>query len=171
MLHVVLHEPEIPNNTGSVGRSCVALGASLHLIHPMGFSVDEKACRRAGLDYWPRLSVAEHATFDAYLASQRPPRLWLFTTKRGGVAFDADFRPGDHLVFGKESAGLPASILDRYPDRCLRYPMRPGERSLNLSNVVCTALFDATRVLRDAGHLTIDADACVRPAGEAPQNI
>lgn len=158
LLHIVLHEPEIPNNTGNIGRTCVATGCALHLIHPLGFDTDEKACRRAGLDYWPRLGVREHASWPAYLAAARPPRLWLFSTKGGRPFYQADLRSGDHLVFGKETAGLPPEILDAYPDRALVMPMAPGERSLNLATAVCAAVYEAVRQMLDRGELALRPD-------------
>src|SRR5215471_15732000 len=144
-LHVVLHRPEIPNNTGNIGRTCVAVGAMMHLIHPLGFDTDEKACRRAGLDYWPRLNLREHADWEAYLQAERPARVWVFSTKGERPVFDADLRAGDHLVFGSETSGLPDPILDSYPGRALFLPMVVGERSLNLATVVCTVVYEAVR--------------------------
>lgn len=156
LFHVVLHEPEIPNNTGNIGRTCVATGCRLHLIHPLGFDTSEKACRRAGLDYWPRLDHAEHASWEAYLASARPERLWLFTARADTCAFDARFEAGDHLVFGKESSGLPERLLRRYADRLLALPMAPGERSLNVATAVCAVVYEGIRQLRLAGRVRLD---------------
>lgn len=169
MLHIALHQPEIPNNTGNIGRTCIATGCSLHLIRPLGFDTSEKACRRAGLDYWPRLNPVEHDSFDAYLATARPRvgGLWLFTTKTARPVWDARFAPGDHLLFGKESAGLPADILSRYPDRLLTLPMLPAERSLNLATVVCTAIYEALRQLTAAGFLTINPEGRLLPTPDA----
>lgn len=161
LLHVVLHEPEIPNNTGNIGRTCVALGAALHLIHPMGFDISEKACRRAGLDYWPRLSVSEHESWGGYKdqtnrGASRTPVRWYLTTKADRSVFDASIEPGDHLVFGKESRGLPRSILDEDRDRCMSLPMVPGERSLNLSTAVCAVVYCAVRRFVAQGHAHLD---------------
>jgi tRNA (cytidine/uridine-2'-O-)-methyltransferase len=173
LLHVVLHEPEIPNNTGNIGRTCVALGSALHLIHPMGFDISEKACRRAGLDYWPRLTVHEHASWIAYKQSasmtnpgdrdqpgsaSRPIRRWCLTTKATCSVFDADIEPGDHLVFGKESKGLPLSIREEDPDRCVSLPMVAGERSLNLSTAVCAVMYGALHRFAGAGAVRIDTN-------------
>ncbi len=165
LFHVVLHEPEIPNNTGNIGRTCVATHCALHLIKPLGFDTSEKACRRAGLDYWPRLQPREHESFEAYLRASTvgaPPRLWLFTTKsrsgRGVPLFDAEFRAGDHLVFGKETRGLPDELLERYPDRLVTLPMAAGERSLNLATAVCAAVYEGLRQLRARGEIEISAD-------------
>ena len=145
--HVVLHEPEIPNNTGAIGRTCVATGCALHLIRPLAFDTDVKALRRAGLDYWPRLAPTEHDGWDAYLEATgvREDQLWLYTTRTDRPHWDATFKQGDHLVFGKETAGLPQSILDRYPDRLVTLPMVPTERSLNLANAACAAVYEGLR--------------------------
>ena len=158
LAHVVLHEPEIPNNTGSIGRTCVGMGCSLHLIHPLGFDVDEKACRRAGLDYWPRLDVREHKSFGAYLGSSEPSRVWVFTARGGAPAFDVPFARGDHLVFGKETAGLPDAVLDDYADSRVTVPMVPGERSLNLAVSVGMALVELQRRCVAAGEASLDTD-------------
>lgn len=145
--HVVLHEPEIPNNTGAIGRTCVATGCALHLIRPLAFDTDVKALRRAGLDYWPRLAPTEHDGWDAYLETTgvREDQLWLYTTRTDRPHWDATFKQGDHLVFGKETAGLPHAILDRYPDRLVTLPMVPTERSLNLANAACAAVYEGLR--------------------------
>ena len=145
--HVVLHEPEIPNNTGAIGRTCVATGCALHLIKPLAFDTDVKALRRAGLDYWPRLAPTEHDDWDSYLKTTGidDRRLWLYTTKTDRPHWDASFQEGDHLVFGKETAGLPQAILDRYPDQLVTLPMVPTERSLNLANAACAAVYEGLR--------------------------
>jgi tRNA (cytidine/uridine-2'-O-)-methyltransferase len=161
LFHVVLHEPEIPNNTGNIGRTCIATGCALHLIKPLGFDTSEKACRRAGLDYWPRLNPAEHDGFEAYLratgVAQR--QLWLFTTKAMRTVWDAEFQPGDHLLFGKETAGLPRDLLERYTDRTLCFPMMPLERSLNLATAVCAAVYEGLRQCASRGQIRIDDHA------------
>lgn len=162
LFHVVLHEPEIPNNAGNIGRTCVATGSRLHLIRPLGFDTDEKACRRAGLDYWPRLGVREHDSWDRYLHDARPDRLWLFTTAGDRSIFDADLRRGDHLVFGKETAGLPRALLARYPERLVVLPMIPGERSLNLATAVCAAVYEGVRQTLARGEIGLGADARLR---------
>ena len=153
MFQVVLHEPEIPNNTRNIGRTCVAAGCALHLIHPLGFDTSEKACRRAGLDYWPRLGVREHPSLNAFLAECHQPRLWLLTTKTSRSYFDAEFRRGDVLVFGKETAGLPESIVSQYPDSCIRMPMVASERSLNLATAVCAVVYEGIRQLLARGEV------------------
>lgn len=158
LFHIALHQPEIPNNTGNIGRTCVACACALHLIHPLGFELSEKACRRAGLDYWPRLQVHEHASFDAYLERAAPTRLWIFTTKAPQTVFDVELRRGDHLLFGRETAGLPREILDRFADRCVSFPMVRNERSLNLATAVCAAAYEGVRQLRARGEIKIGAD-------------
>lgn len=159
LFHIVLHEPEIPNNTGNIGRTCVATGCALHLIKPLGFDVSEKACRRAGLDYWPRLAPAMHESFDAYLQEQRPGPMWLFTTRttRALTSDTCTIRPGDHLIFGKETRGLPDDLLARFPDSLVTLPMLPNERSLNLATAVCAAVYlGIDQGLRD-GVITLDS--------------
>lgn len=158
LFHVVLHEPEIPNNTGNIGRTCVATRCALHLIHPLGFDTSEKACRRAGLDYWPRLDVRHHDSWDLYLAAQRPRRLWLLTTKTSRLVFDARIEPGDHLIFGKETAGLPDAILRDHADRLVTLPMAAGERSLNLATAVCAVVYEALRQTLAGGTIRLDAN-------------
>ncbi len=160
LFEVVLHEPEIPNNTGNIGRTCVALGAPLHLIHPIGFDLSEKACRRAGLDYWPRLGVREHDSWDAYTRTHTRP-MWLFTTRAGRPVFDVPLGLGDHLVFGKETAGLPRDLLDAHPDRVVCLPMMPGERFLNLATAVCAALYAGLGQVRERGGVVFDAEGCI----------
>jgi tRNA (cytidine/uridine-2'-O-)-methyltransferase len=162
-LHIVLHRPEIPNNTGNIGRTCVATGARLHLIHPLGFETNEKACRRAGLDYWPRLKLREHDSWEAYNRAERPERVWVFSTRADRPVWDADLRRGDHLIFGSETAGLPQSILDDYPDRGLVLPMVPGERSLNLATVVCAVLYEAVRQMLGRGEVSLRGDLRIYP--------
>lgn len=170
MFNIILHEPEIPNNTGNIGRTCVATGCSLHLVHPLGFSTSVKACRRAGLDYWPRLAPKEHADFDACLAQVAPPRLWLFTTHARTPLWSAQFHPGDALVFGKETRGLPDSLLQRFPDRLLLLPMAPDERSLNLATAVCAVVYEGLRQLvqRHDLRLRLDGRLDLPPSAPAP---
>ena len=139
----------------------MATGSTLHLIEPLGFDIDEKACRRAGLDYWPRLSLRTHTDFDSYEASTPGARRWMLSTKGGSLLYDADLRPGDHLIFGKESRGLPGTILERAGDRLLRLPMMPGERSLNLSSTVCTVLFEGVRQCLIRGESELDTNKCL----------
>ncbi|MFZ1935171.1 MAG: tRNA (cytidine(34)-2'-O)-methyltransferase [Thermoguttaceae bacterium] len=145
MLHIVLHQPEIPDNAGNVGRTCVALGAKLWLVRPLGFRLDDRHLRRAGLDYWQHLdweAVDDWATFQ-----QRMPerRLWFFTKRATRLYSEAAFARGDVLVFGSESQGLPPSLLAANPDRCLRIPMAVEARSLNLAVSVAVAAYEAAR--------------------------
>lgn len=144
-IDVVMVEPEIPNNTGNIGRTCVALGARLRLVHPVAFDLSEKACRRAGLDYWPRLSLIEHPSFQEYKAQTLGVRRWSLTARAERSVFDAQFLPGDHLVFGKESVGLSQQQLEQDSAFHLALPMAPGERSLNVGSAVCAVLYEVIR--------------------------
>ena len=146
-LNVVLVEPEIAGNVGAVGRSCVAGGATLWLVRPLGFLLDDRRIRRAGLDYWEHLELRVVDGWAEVEAALRPGRLWRFSTKAERLYTDADFRPGDALVFGSESRGLPGSILGSEPALALRIPIRPAARSLNLANSASIALFEALRQL------------------------
>ena len=147
MLNIVLVEPEIPGNTGNIGRTCVAIGLRLHLIRPLGFDPGIKAAMHAGLDYWPRVDLHIYDDLPQFFESNPAARnqLWLATTKApqsyDGVRYGAD----DYLFFGKESAGLPEDFRMKYYDRCVRLPMRPEERSLNLSNSVAILAYEALR--------------------------
>jgi tRNA (cytidine/uridine-2'-O-)-methyltransferase len=145
VLHVVLHQPEIPYNTGSVGRTCVAVGAKLWLVRPLGFRVDDYYLRRAGLDYWERLSwqvVDDWVELQDALSGRR---FWFFTKKAPRSYLDAEYHQGDALVFGSESAGLPETLLADHAEGQLRIPTRPDVRSLNLSNAVAVASYEALR--------------------------
>lgn len=157
LLHIVLHEPEIPNNTGNIGRTCVATGCALHLIEPLGFDTSEKACRRAGLDYWPRLAPRRHASVDAFLDAEKPARVWLFSTHASASVHQVEIRPGDHLIFGKETRGLPPAVIERFPGRALCLPMVPGERSLNLATAVCAVVYLAVDQMLRRGEARLDA--------------
>lgn len=159
LFHIVLHEPEIPNNTGNIGRTCVATGSALHLIHPLGFDVSEKACRRAGLDYWARLDVHEHESWERYLAACDPKSIWLVSTRAQKPLYEADFKLGDHLVFGNETAGLPAELLDSAPDRAIVLPMAPQERSLNVATAVCAVIYEGIRQLAAQGQICLGPGA------------
>jgi tRNA (cytidine/uridine-2'-O-)-methyltransferase len=146
LLHIVLHQPEIPYNTGSVGRTCVAVGAKLWLVRPLGFRVDDYYLRRAGLDYWEHLEWQVVDNWDELRAALPSRRLWLFTKKATRSYLRATYQHGDVLVFGSESAGLPDSLLAEHPpDVQLRVPTRPEVRSLNLSNAVAVATYEALR--------------------------
>jgi tRNA (cytidine/uridine-2'-O-)-methyltransferase len=148
LLHVVLYEPEIPHNAGNVGRTCVAVGAKLWLVRPLGFHLDDYHLRRAGMDYWQRLSWDVVDDWPA-LAAQLPDssRRWLFTKRAARSYLEVAYQRGDVLVFGSESAGLPDSLLADHPGHELRIPMRAEARSLNLSNCVAVAAFEAARQL------------------------
>ncbi|MGQ9779920.1 MAG: tRNA (uridine(34)/cytosine(34)/5-carboxymethylaminomethyluridine(34)-2'-O)-methyltransferase TrmL [Bacillota bacterium] len=147
MFHVVLYEPEIPQNTGNIARLCAATGATLHLIEPLGFFWDDPRAKRAGLDYWEAVEVKRHRGWEAFLAAYPRARLWLFSTKGTRAYTEESYSPGDCLVFGPETRGLPEEILQADPARCLRIPMRPGIRSLNLANAVAIVLYEALRQL------------------------
>lgn len=161
-MNIVLHEPEIPANTGNIGRTCVATGSSLHLIEPLGFHLDEKSIKRAGMDYWPKLDVTRYVNFKEFLennsniaapsegrhgsvADSDKPRLWMATTKAKLCYTDVEFGPDDFIMFGKESAGIPEEILVEYEPTCIRIPMLEEIRSLNLSNSVAIVLYEALR--------------------------
>lgn len=146
-MNVVLLEPEIPANTGNIGRTCVATGSVLHLIEPLGFSLDEKAIRRAGLDYWPHLDVRVYKNFEDFIEKNPDAlkKLYLATTKGHKVYSDAKYCEGAYLMFGKESAGIPEELLLDYEEQCYRIPMNQDIRSLNLSNSVAVMLYEALR--------------------------
>jgi len=155
MLHVVLHEPEIPPNTGNVIRLCANTGAHLHLIRPLGFRLDERAVRRAGLDYRELADVRVHGSLDACFEALGRPRWFAFTTRAVASHASVSYLPGDALVFGAETRGLPPAIVDSCPaERRVRIPMLEGARSMNLSNAVAVALYEAWRQLGfdGAGH-------------------
>ncbi|MGF6296144.1 MULTISPECIES: tRNA (uridine(34)/cytosine(34)/5-carboxymethylaminomethyluridine(34)-2'-O)-methyltransferase TrmL [Paraburkholderia] len=148
MFNVVLVEPEIPPNTGNVIRLCANTGARLHLIEPLGFPLDDTKMRRAGLDYHEYAEMNVHADWDAFIANETPDssRMFAFTTRGSGRFHDHAFRPGDWFVFGAETRGLPDTVLERFAnEQRVRLPMRPGNRSLNLSNTVAVVVFEAWR--------------------------
>lgn len=145
ILHVVLHQPEIPHNTGSVGRTCVAVGAKLWLVRPLGFRVDDYYLRRAGLDYWEHLEWQVVDDWAALEASLPNTRRFFFTKTAAKNYTQVEFQAGDVLIFGSESQGLPESLLQSRPDHNLRIPTRGDVRSLNLSNAVAIALYEAVR--------------------------
>ena len=152
MFHVVLVEPEIPHNTGSIARLCLAADADLHLIRPLGFSLDDKYLRRAGMDYWPQVRVTvwdDWATFHAARLVAAGARYFLLTTKTDASYDRAAFQPGDYLIFGRETRGLPESLLRASgPERLLTIPMAPAARSLNLATAAGIVLFEALRQVR-----------------------
>lgn len=146
MLNIVLVEPEIPPNTGSVGRLCLATGARLHLVKPLGFSLDDRALRRAGLDYWREVDVRVWDSLDAVFASKKSGAHFFFlTTKAKRAYWDARFADGDFLVFGRETKGLPEPLLEARRDDCLTIPMPGSTRSLNLATAVGIVLYEAVR--------------------------
>lgn len=155
MIHIVLVEPEIPMNTGNIARTCAATGSSLHLIKPLGFDISDKAVKRAGLDYWSLVDLHVYEGLEAFFAQNPAPDLWLTTTKAVKRYSDAEYRDGCWLFFGKETAGLPRGLLERYPQRCVRLPMREQARSLNLANTVAAVTYEALRQL-DFPGLTQD---------------
>lgn len=162
MFRIVLVTPEIPPNTGNVIRLCANTGCALHLVEPLGFSMDDKQLRRAGLDYHEFATVRRHHSWSAFLTAERPDlqRCFAFTTRGAASAFDTAFQPGDWFVFGAESRGLPAEVLqDMFPSHRLRLPMRPGQRSLNLSNAVAVVTFEAWRQHGFAGAASTAGDA------------
>ena len=145
MLHIVLVEPEIPANTGNIARTCAATGSVLHLIKPLGFDISDKAVKRAGLDYWHLVDVRVYEDLDDFFEKEHPAQLRLFSTKAPRSYTEADYPDGCYLMFGKETRGLPESLLAaHYPD-CVRIPIRAEARSLNLSNSVAVGVFEALR--------------------------
>ena len=148
-LNIVLVEPEIPQNTGNIARTCAAIGAKLHLVYPLGFSISEKQVKRAGLDYWDKLEIEEHESFNEFLEKYKPEEKNMFfvTTKGKKVYSEVDYSNFDEvfLLFGKETKGLPEDILKRYISRTIRIPMRETLRSLNLSNSVAIVAYDVLR--------------------------
>ncbi len=145
MVNIVLVEPEIPQNCGNIARTCAATRCRLHLIEPLGFDISEKAVKRAGLDYWPMVDLTVYSGLDDFFARNPDPDLWLATTKAPRDYTQARFRDGCWLFFGKETAGLPLALRERYHDRCLRIPMRADARSLNLSNSVAILAYEALK--------------------------
>lgn len=146
VLHIVLVEPEIPQNTGNIARTCAVTGAHLHLVGPMGFVPDDKRLRHAGLDYWQYLTLSYYDSLPDFFAKNTGP-FYFFTTKAQKRHVDARFTDGAYLVFGKESAGLPEKLLFDHPDDCVRIPMMDAARSLNLANSVAIGLYEALRQL------------------------
>ena len=144
-MDIVLLEPEIPANTGNIGRTCVVTGSSLHLIKPLGFEISEKMLKRAGLDYWSKLDVTVYEDYDEFRSRNPDRRIWYLTTKAERSYAAVDYRPDDLLMFGKETAGIPEEILVENKERCIRIPMIKEERSLNLSNAVAIVLYEALR--------------------------
>ena len=145
MYHIVLVEPEIPQNTGNISRTCAVTGSVLHLVRPLGFSLDEKHLRRAGLDYWKDLTLYVHDSFEEIERTYPDARFFLMTKKATLCYADTEYRDGDFLVFGKETRGLSDELRERRRQDCRRIPMLAGQRSLNLSNTVALVLYEALR--------------------------
>ena len=153
MLHIVLVEPEIPQNCGNIARTCAATGCSLHLIRPLGFDISDKAVKRAGLDYWHLVSVHDYENLDDFFRRNDVRRMWCLSTKAPRCYAEAEFHDGDYLFFGKETKGLPEDFLELHRASCIRIPMRSEARSLNLSNAVAITVFEALRQLEFPGLL------------------
>ena len=158
MLNIVLHEPEMPANTGNIGRTCVAAGARLHLIEPLGFSINDKMVKRAGLDYWDKLDVTVYDDFNDFCERNPGAKIYLATTKAHKTYTEVSYEPDCYIMFGKESAGIPEEILVDHEDTCVRIPMIGDIRSLNLSNSVAIVLYEALRQnnfdhMNQEGHL------------------
>ena len=159
MFHIVLVEPEIPQNTGNIARSCAVTGARLHLVKPFGFDLSDKHLKRAGLDYWDMLDIRIYENLGHFFEENAGGRFYFASTKSKYRYSDVSFRNGDYLFFGKETKGLDESLLAQNYDRCIRIPMKAGARSLNLSNSVAIILYEALRQndffdLQEEGHLT-----------------
>lgn len=144
-MHIILHQPEIPQNTGNIGRTCVATGSSLHLIEPLGFRLDEKLLKRAGMDYWEHLDLHRYMNFQEFTQLHPGAKIWYATTKAHRAYTEVEFGADDYITFGKESAGIPEEILVEHEESCIRIPMLPQIRSLNLSNSVAIVLYEALR--------------------------
>ena len=145
MLHIVLHEPEMPANTGNIGRTCVATNSRLHLIEPLGFKLNEKMLKRAGLDYWDKLDVTVYSDYQDFLDKNPGAKIYMATTKAHKVYTEPEYEPDCYIMFGKESAGIPEEILLDNQENCVRIPMWGDIRSLNLSNSVSIVLYEALR--------------------------
>lgn len=158
MLNIVLHEPEMPANTGNIGRTCVAAGARLHLIEPLGFSINDKMVKRAGLDYWDKLDVTVYDDFNDFCERNPGAKIYMATTKAHKTYTEVSYEPDCYIMFGKESAGIPEEILVDHEDTCVKIPMIGDIRSLNLSNSVAIVLYEALRQnnfdhMNQEGHL------------------
>ena len=156
-LNIVLYEPEIPANTGNIGRTCVATGTKLHLIEPLGFSLSEKALKRAGMDYWSQLDVERYVNYEDFLQRNPGAKIYMATTKAKKIYSEASYEPDCYIMFGKESAGIPEEILVQHPEECVRIPMIGETRSLNLSNSVAIVLYEALRQ-NQFDHMKLEGD-------------
>ena len=157
MINIVLHEPEIPANTANIGRTCVAAGLKLHLIKPLGFDIDEKAVKRAGLDYWDKLDLAVYENYEDFMAKNPGAKVYMATTKAEKIYSEAHFEPNCYIMFGKESAGIPEEILVHHKDTAIRIPMIGDIRSLNLSNSVAIVAYEALRQ-NDFSHMRLEGE-------------
>lgn len=144
-LNIVLHQPEIPANTGNIGRTCVATGTRLHLIEPLGFRLNEKSIKRAGMDYWDDLEVIRYTNYEEFLEKNPDAKIYYATTKAKHTYTEVNYEPDCYIMFGKESGGIPEEILVEHPEECIRIPMLDSIRSLNLSNSVAICLYEALR--------------------------
>ncbi|MBQ7972684.1 MAG: tRNA (cytidine(34)-2'-O)-methyltransferase [Lachnospiraceae bacterium] len=144
-MNIILYQPEIPANTGNIGRTCVATNTVLHLIEPLGFRLNEKEIKRAGMDYWEHLDVRRYVNFEEFLEKNPNATIYMATTKAKHCYTEVAYKPDDYIMFGKESAGIPEEILVDYEETCIRIPMLPEIRSLNLSNSVSIVLYEALR--------------------------
>ena len=144
-MNIVLYEPEMPMNTGNIGRSCVATKSKLHLIEPLGFRLSDREIKRAGLDYWTHLDVTVYSDYRDFLDRNPGAKIYMATTKAPNVYSDVKYEPDCYIMFGKESAGIPEEILIQHPDECIRIPMIGDTRSLNLSNSAAIVLYEALR--------------------------
>ena len=144
-MHIVLYEPEMPGNTGNIGRTCAATGTRLHLIEPIGFHLNERALKRAGMDYWDQVDWQRYIDYADFLAQHPDARIWYVTTKAHRCYTDVSYAPDDYLMFGKESAGIPEEILIEHEAQCIRIPMTGAIRSLNLANSAAIVLYEALR--------------------------
>ena len=151
MLNIVLHEPEIPANTGNIGRTCVAAGARLHLIEPLGFRLDEKSLKRAGMDYWKDLDVTTYIDYEDFLEKNPGAKIYMATTKAEKIYTEVNYELDCYIMFGKESAGIPEEILVKHKEESIRIPMVGDIRSLNLGNSVAIVLYEALRQNNFAG--------------------
>ena len=154
MLNIVLVEPEIPQNCGNIARTCAATGCTLHLIRPLGFDISEKAVRRAGLDYWDKVTVRDYENLNDFFAKNDVKQMWCLSTKAPRCYTEAEYSENCYLFFGKETKGLPEDFLDEHYDSCVRIPMLPDTRSLNLSNAVAITVYEALRQLSFPGLLS-----------------
>ena len=156
-LNIVLFEPEIPANTGNIGRTCVATGTKLHLIEPLGFRLNDKTVKRAGMDYWQHLDVTRYDDWEDFLEKNPHAKIYFATTKAKHVYTEVEYEPDAYIMFGKESAGIPEEILVKYPEQCIRIPMIGETRSLNLSNSVAIVLYEALRQ-NNFDHMRLEGD-------------